>query len=78
MEYSVETTLPLYSNGIIYLLPIFRHLSDWYNLSLIFTCTNGGENIRRAPKFSFLALNAKGRENIKPKEKGPHHQKISK
>jgi hypothetical protein len=71
MEYSAKTTLPLNSNGIIYPLPVFCHLSDGYNLSLIFI--NGGENVKRAPKFSFLASNAKGGENIKPKAKGPHH-----
>jgi hypothetical protein len=33
-----------------------------------------GENSKRAPTFSVLAINAEGGENIKPKAKGPHHQ----
>jgi hypothetical protein len=49
-------------------------LSNWYNLSLIFAFTNGGENKKGSPKSLFLAINAKGGENIKPKAKGPHHQ----
>jgi hypothetical protein len=32
-----------------------------------------GRKCKRAPKFSVLAINAKGGENIKPKAKGPHH-----
>jgi hypothetical protein len=40
-------------------------LSNWYNLSLIFTCTNGGES-KRSP---FLAINAKGGEILSPKQK---------
>jgi hypothetical protein len=39
----------------------------------------GGENVRGLSSSSFLAIHAKGGENIKPKEKGPHHHfKISK
>jgi hypothetical protein len=34
---------------------------------------NGGENIKGLSKFLFLAINAKGGENIKPQVKGPHH-----
>jgi hypothetical protein len=40
-EYSAKTTLPLNSIGITYPLPVFRHLSDWYNLSLIFILSMG-------------------------------------
>jgi hypothetical protein len=32
-----------------------------------------GENIRGLSTSLFLAINAKGGENIKPKAKGPHH-----
>jgi hypothetical protein len=32
-----------------------------------------GENVKRALKFSVLAINAKGGESIKPKAKGSHH-----
>jgi hypothetical protein len=49
-------------------------LSNWYNLTLIFTYTNGGVSKKGSQKFSFLAINAKGGESIKPKAKGPHHQ----
>jgi hypothetical protein len=56
-------------------------LSNWYNLSLTFTCTNEGESNKKGSQESpFLAINAKGGEDIKPKAKGPHHQleKLSK
>jgi hypothetical protein len=53
-------------------------LSNWYNLSLIFTCTNGGERIKGLSKSPFLVINAKGREDIKPKAKGLHHHQILK
>jgi hypothetical protein len=33
----------------------------------------GGENIKGLQSSPFLAINAKGGENIKPKAKGPHH-----
>ena len=33
-----------------------------------------GEKILGLSKSSFLAINAKGEKNIKPKAKGPHHQ----
>jgi hypothetical protein len=74
MEYSAKTSLPLYTIGIIYPLPVFLAISqNWSNLSLIFTCTNGGESKEGSPKSSFLAINAKGAESNKPKAKGPHH-----
>jgi hypothetical protein len=44
-------------------------LSNWYNLSLIFTCTNGGESKKGSQKSPFLAINSKGGESIKPKSK---------
>jgi hypothetical protein len=44
-------------------------LSNWYNLSLIFTCTNGGESKKGSQKTPFLAINAKGGESISPKQK---------
>jgi hypothetical protein len=73
MEYSTKTRLPLHSNGIIYPLSSLHNTLNWYNSSLIFTCTNGGENNKGLSKSLFLAINAKGGENIKPKAKGPHH-----
>jgi hypothetical protein len=33
----------------------------------------GGESAIGLQSSSFLAINAKGGENIKPKAKGPHH-----
>jgi hypothetical protein len=35
-----------------------------------------GEKVRGLSKSSFLAINAKGGESIKPKAKGPHHHLI--
>jgi hypothetical protein len=44
-------------------------LFDWYNLSLIFTYTNGGESKKGSQKSPFLAINAKGGESISPMQK---------
>jgi hypothetical protein len=33
-----------------------------------------GRKLQGLSKSPFLAINAKGGENIKPKAKGPHHQ----
>jgi hypothetical protein len=35
-----------------------------------------GESAKGLSSSSFLAINAKGRESIKPKAKGPHHHHI--
>jgi hypothetical protein len=78
MEYSAKTSLPLYSIGTISSLPVFHHLSDWYTLSLIFFYQWGRKYKRGLSSSPFLTINAKGGENIKPKEKGPHHHKILK
>jgi hypothetical protein len=51
----------------------FAISQNWSNLSLIFTCTNGGESKEGSPKSSFFAINAKGGESNKPKAKGLHH-----
>jgi hypothetical protein len=69
MEYSAKTTLSLNSIGIIYPLPVFHHLSNWYNPSLLFTCTNEEKVSKGLTKSSFLAINAKGGESISPKQK---------
>jgi hypothetical protein len=37
-----------------------------------------GEKIQGLSKSPFLAINAKGGENIKPKAKGPHHHHFKK
>jgi hypothetical protein len=61
------------SNGIIYPLSLLHKISQ---IGIIFhriSFTNGGESIKGLSKYSFLAINAKGGESIKPKAKGPHH-----
>jgi hypothetical protein len=35
-----------------------------------------GEKMKGSHMFPFLAIHAKGEENIKPKAKGPHHHPI--
>jgi hypothetical protein len=47
----------------------YTSLSNWYNVSLIFTCTNGGENKWGSQKSPFFAINAKGGEILSPKQK---------
>jgi hypothetical protein len=71
-----KTSLPLNSIGIIYPLPVFRHLSDWYTLSLTFLLSMGENIYKGLSKSPFLVINAKGGESIKPKAKGPHHHLI--
>jgi hypothetical protein len=44
-------------------------LSNWYNLQLIFNCTNGVESKKGSQKSPFLAVNAKGGEILSPKQK---------
>jgi hypothetical protein len=75
MEYSTKTRLPLHSTGIIYTSSLLRHSYIDIIFSLISTCTNGGES-KGLQRSLFLALNAKGGENIKPKAKGPHHHQF--
>jgi hypothetical protein len=50
---------------------IFTHIyfTIWENV----LGPKGGETMKRALKFSVLAINAKEGESIKPKAKGPHH-----
>jgi hypothetical protein len=54
MEYSAMTTLPLNSIGIIYPLPVFRHLSKLVESFTHISFINGGEIIIRAFKFSIF------------------------
>jgi hypothetical protein len=52
--------------------PLRRHstsLSNWYNPSLIFTYTNGGESTKGLSMSPFLAIDAKGGEILCPKQK---------
>jgi hypothetical protein len=51
---------------------------NWYNISLLFTCTNGEEISLGLQSSPFWEINAKGGENIKPKAKGPHHHHFKK
>jgi hypothetical protein len=69
MEYVTKTRLPLHSNGIIYPSSLLCSLQNWYNPSLIFTCTNVGENKIGLSKSPFLAINAKGEKILSPKQK---------
>jgi hypothetical protein len=52
-------------------------LLNWYNLPLIFTCTNGRESKKGSQKTPFLVINAKGGEILSPKQKD-HTTKFSK
>jgi hypothetical protein len=67
MEYSTNTRLPLHSNGIIYSSSSLHNILNWYNSSLIFTCTNGGENNKGSQSLRFWRLMPKG-EKISPKQ----------
>jgi hypothetical protein len=61
-----------FHSTLLVLLTLHRHstsLSLWYNISLIFTCTNGGESKKGSQKSLFLVINAKGGESISPKQK---------
>jgi hypothetical protein len=71
MEYSVKTTLPLNSIGIIYSLPVFRHLSIGIIFHSYIVCQSGRKykGSYFTHKYPFLAIHAKGGENISPKQK---------
>jgi hypothetical protein len=61
-EYSTKTRLPLHSTDIIYSSSSLHTTPNWYNLPLIFICTNG-EKAQGLTKSLFLVINAKrGRE----------------
>jgi hypothetical protein len=78
MEYSAKTTLPLNSIGITYPLSLFRHLSDWYTLSLIFILSMGEKILKGSQMSPFLVINTKGGESISPKQKDRTTTKILK
>jgi hypothetical protein len=69
MEYSAKTMLPLNSNDIIYPLSLLHKSPNWYNLSRIFLLLMGEKVLKGLSKSPFLVINAKGGENIKPKQK---------
>jgi hypothetical protein len=68
MEYSTKTRLPLHSTGIFYPSSLL-HTPNWYNSSLLFTYTNGEKVFKGLSKSPFLAINAKGGESIRQKQK---------
>jgi hypothetical protein len=77
MEYPAKTTLPLNSIVIIYPLPVFRntlHIGIFFHSYLYYQW--GRKYPKGLQHSQFLALNAKGGENIKPKAKGPHHHHL--
>jgi hypothetical protein len=60
------------SDGIIYPLSLLRKLSIGINLHSYFFYQRG--RIQKGPQVSsFLAIDAKGGESIRPKAKGSHH-----
>jgi hypothetical protein len=76
MEYSAKTTLPLNSIGIIHSLPVFRIVLHFgiifthISISIeFFNCLPKGERKTRALMIPFLAIHAKGEENMSPKQK---------
>jgi hypothetical protein len=51
---------------------LHRHattLSNWYNISLIFTCTDGGESNKGLSSLCFWRLLPKGEKILSPKQK---------
>jgi hypothetical protein len=78
MEYSAKTTLPLNSISIIYPLQVFRHLSNWYNLSLIFLFINGGENKKGSQSLHFWRLTPKGEKVLAQSKRTAPPPQISK
>jgi hypothetical protein len=72
MEYSAKTTLPLNSIGIIYSLPVFRHLSIGIIFHSYIVCQSGRDfqkGLYFTHKYPFSAIHAKGGESISPKQK---------
>jgi hypothetical protein len=68
--------LPLQSIGTIYSSP---SLHTTLHFGIIFTLIylyQRGESLKGLIKTPFLAIHAKGGENIKPKAKGPHHHQF--
>jgi hypothetical protein len=69
MESSAKTRLPLHSIGIIYPSPSLRTA---LHFGIIFTLipSTSGEKVKKGFQMSlFLAINAKGGESIRPKQK---------
>jgi hypothetical protein len=72
MEYLAKTRLPLNSNDIFYPLSLLHTLSIGIILHS-YLLVPMGTKLKGLSTSPFLAINAKGGENIKPKAKGPHH-----
>jgi hypothetical protein len=69
MESSAKTRLPLHS---IDLLILRRRSASLFNFGINFThlfMDKGGEVVKRALMTLFLAIHAKGGENVSPKQK---------
>jgi hypothetical protein len=81
MEYLATTKLPLQTLTVSPNFCRYSTNSQWYDLhSYLFHHLGEGIRPQRGRKLQkglqrspFLAINAKGGENIKPKAKGPHH-----
>jgi hypothetical protein len=74
MEYSATTRLPLQTLTVSFTIchysAKFTHI--YFTMWEKVLSPKGGENTRGLSSSSFLAIHAKGGENIKPKAKGPH------
>jgi hypothetical protein len=70
----MKTRLPLHSNGIIYPSSLLRSLQIGIILHPYLFVPMGEKVTRGLSTSPFLAIDAKGGENIKPKAKGLHHQ----
>jgi hypothetical protein len=68
MEYVTKTRLPVHSHDIIYPSSLLHSLSIGIILHSYLLVPNG-EKVIGLSKSPFLAINAKGGENIKPKAK---------
>jgi hypothetical protein len=71
IEYLAKMTLPLNCIGIIYSLPVFRHLSIGIIFHSYFVCHSGRncyKGLYFTHKYPFLAIHAKGGESISPKQ----------
>jgi hypothetical protein len=55
--------------GIIYPLSLFLHTLNWYNPSLLFTCTNGEKILKGSQVLHFWRLMPKGEKVLSPKQK---------
>jgi hypothetical protein len=73
MKYSAKARLPLQLYR--YHLPfVVTQKNSQLVLSSLTFLLQWGRKYRGLSSFSFLEINAKGGESIKPKAKGPHHQ----